>query len=424
MMLFNKNKIANNNSVQQVKGSKEQDMLHNSLKGKKTKVILAFSGGLDTTFCVLHLKEKGYDVVTVTVNTGGFDDDKLKQIESKAKSLGCVKHYTINAEEKIYSQVIQYLIKLNGLYEQDYPVMCADRYVIAQEVLEIAKKEGSNIVAHGSTANGNDQVRFDAAFLTLNKDIVIMSPIKELNITRDAEIAYLESKGFSVEKSAKKYSINENVFGVTVSGSEVDENKEPTAEAYKLTKKADNLPSEEYVTIDFEKGLPVKLNGKKMTGLQILKSLNKIAGKFGYGSSIYTGDCIIGIKGHIMFEAPGLMTIIEAHKKLEQLTLTKKQLGFNMNASMQWADMVYSGLYYEPLVKNLESYADSVQGKVNGTVKIKLEMNKATAVELTSPTSMINAKVATYAQKGSWSAEEANGFIKMHTMQQKLAWTK
>ncbi len=385
------------------------------------KIILAFSGGLDTTFCVVYLKEKGYDIVTATVNTGGFDEEEMKAIEEKALSLGSKKHYSINAEEKIYHQIIQYLIKLNGLYEGDYPLMCADRYVIAQETLNIAEKESTNIVAHGSSGIGNDQVRFDSTFMALNKEVMIVCPIKESNITREKEIEFLKSKGINVAKSSKKYSINENVFGVTVSGSEIDKNKEPSNDAYKLTKKAEGIENlSEYITIEFSEGVPIKLNNKKMNGLEILKELNKIVGKYGFGSRIYTGDCIIGIKGHIMFEAPGLFTLIEAHKKLEQITLTKKQLMFNNNASITWADLVYSGLYYEPLVRNIEKYADSVQEKVNGIVKLKLEHNNIMVVELESENSLVKPEIATYAQKGSWTTKEANGFIKLYSMQQKL----
>jgi argininosuccinate synthase len=390
------------------------------------KVILAFSGGLDTTYCVLHLLEKGYDVITATVDTGGFSDAELTAIEKKALAMGSSKHYNIKAEEKIFYQIIQYLIKLNGLYEGDYPVMCADRYAIVEEVLKIAETEGTNIVAHGSTAIGNDQVRFDSAFLTLDPDIEVLTPIKDLGLTREEEIVYLESKGIEVDKAVKKYSINENVFGVTVSGSEIDEDKEPSPEAYVLTKKQSGLDgtSIEYITVEFENGLPVKLNNETQSPLDILKKLNQEVGKFGFGSRIYTGDCIIGIKGHLLFEAPGLFALVEAHSKLEQYVLTKQQLLFNHHASAAWSDLVYQGLFYDPLVRNLEAYADSVQKKVTGTVKIKLELNKLTVVEVESPNSLINNEIATYAQKGSWTAKEADGFIKMHSMQQKLAWSK
>lgn len=387
------------------------------------KVILAFSGGLDTTFCTIYLKEKGYEVITATVNTGGFSPEDLKQIEEKSKKLGASKHYTVDAKDRIYEDIIQYLIKLNGLYEEDYPLMCADRYIIAEEILKIAEKENAEAVAHGSTAVGNDQVRFDGSFLSLNSGIELVTPIKELGITRSKEMAFLAERGVFVDHVYTKYSVNQNIFGITVSGTEVDENKEPDEGAYQLTKKDGNAQSE-YLTLEFSEGVPSKLNGQKLPGIEILMKLNSMLGKYGYGSDIYIGDCIIGIKGRIMFEAPGLLALVEAHRKLEQLVLTKKQIIFSRGAGAQWADLVYSGLYYEPLVKDLESFADSVQKRVTGTVTIKADANRITVVELESPYSLVRKDIAMYAQKACWSAEEANGFIKLHTMQQQLAGTK
>lgn len=384
------------------------------------KVVLAFSGGLDTSFCVQYLKEKGYDVVTAVVNTGGFDDAKLKEIEEKSKELGSIKHYTVDATEVIYENIIQYLIKLNGLYEDEYPLMCADRYIIAEEILKIAEAEGTDTVAHGSTAVGNDQVRFEASLITLNPNGNIIAPIKELNITRAKEIEYLEERGFQVNKELKKYSINENIFGITVSGTEIDQNKEPDEFAYTLTKR-DPSKTEEYLKLEFEKGLPVKLNGKEIQGVDLISKLNAILGSYGYGSRIYVGDCIIGIKGRIMFESPALLALIEAHKKLEQIVLTKRQIMFNKQASTQWSDLVYGGLYYEPLVKDIEAYTDSVQERVNGTVWIKVQPNSIQVVEMSSPNSLVNANIAMYAQESKWSGTEANGFIKLYSMQQRLA---
>lgn len=387
------------------------------------KVILAFSGGLDTTFCTIYLQEKGYQVITATVDTGGYSEEELKRIEEKSKRLGALKHYTVDARETIYQNIIQYLIKLNGLYEEDYPLMCADRYIIAEEVLKIAEQENADAVAHGSTAVGNDQVRFDGTFLTLNSHIEVITPIKELGITRKQEMDYLEQRGIAVDHIYTKYSVNQNIFGVTVSGTEVDENKEPDESAYQLTKK-DPSAAGEYVTIEFCEGVPCKLNGEALPGIQILMKLNAILGKYGYGSDIYIGDCIIGIKGRILFEAPGLLALVEAHKKLEQLTLTKKQISFSRAAGTQWTDLVYNGLYYEMLTRDLECFADSVQKRVSGTVKIKAEPNRIAVVELASPNSLVKKDIAMYAQKASWSAAEANGFILLHTLQQQLTGTK
>lgn len=396
--------------------------INNKFKGEKEKIVLAFSGGLDTTFCVVYLQEQGYDVVTVTINTGGFENDKLNKIEEKAKHLGAIKHYNVDAQKEIYENIISKQIQMNGLYQGDYPLMCADRYIISEKIIEIAKKENTNNVAHGSTANGNDQVRFNSSLCTLMPDVKIVEPIKQLNFTREQEINYLEKKGISVEKNLKRYSINENVFGNTVSGSEIDKDKEPENEAYSLTKiNLESLGQTEYITITFKNGNPTELNKKEMSGLEILKNLNVIVGKYGWGSSIYTGDCIIGIKGHLLFEAPGLLALIEAHKKLEQYTLTKKQLEFNKIASVKWVNHVFNGLYYEPLVKNIEAMSDDMQKVVNGEVKIKLEYNKLTIVEIKSNNSLINEKIATYAQKGTWTIEEVNGFIKLYSMQQKIS---
>jgi argininosuccinate synthase len=384
------------------------------------KVVLAFSGGLDTSFCVQYLKEKGYDVVTAVVNTGGFDDEKLKEIEEKSKELGSIKHYTVDATEMIYENIMQYLIKLNGLYEDEYPLMCADRYIIAEEILKIAEAEGTDTVAHGSTAVGNDQVRFEASLITLNPNGNIIAPIKELNITRAKEIEYLEERGFKVNKELKKYSINENIFGITVSGTEIDQNKEPDEFAYTLTKR-DPSKTEEYLKLEFEKGLPVKLNDQEIKGVDLISKLNAILGSYGYGSKIYVGDCIIGIKGRIMFESPALLALIEAHRKLEQIVLTKRQIMFGKQAATEWSDLVYGGLYYEPLVKDIEAYTDSVQARVSGTVTIKVQPNSIQVVELSSPNSLVNANIAMYAQESKWSGTEANGFIKLYSMQQRLA---
>lgn len=389
----------------------------------KEKIILAFSGGLDTTFCLIYLIEEGYDVITVTVNTGGLQSEQAQKIKEEAQQLGSIKHYTIDAREKIYTQIVQYLIKFNAKYENDYPLLCADRYVIAQELIQVAHEEHTNIIAHGCTANGNDQVRFDTSLYTLEKDVKVITPVKTLNITRDEEITYLNKRNIAVESSVKAYSINENILGITYSGSEIDENLEPATHVYQLTKVSPKITTadSEYISIEFVEGVPVSLNGSPLSGLSLLDTLNNLVGKYGYGRVIYMGDCIIGIKGRILFEAPGLLTLIEAHRKLEQYCLTKKQIAFNLHPAAMWAELVYDGLYHEPLVKNLEDYCNSVQRKVNGKVVIKLSLNNMEAVEVHSANALQDEKLVTYAQKGSWTSEEVNGFIKFWGLQQYIA---
>ena len=387
------------------------------------KVILAFSGGLDTTFCTLHLIEKGFQVITAIVDSGGFTKKQLKKAEERAFSLGASKHYCVDVKEKIYDSVIDYAIKFNSLYEDDYPLMCSDRYIIASEIAQIAKKEKANFVAHGSTANGNDQVRFDSAFLCVAPNLTILCPIKYLNISREEEIAYLDERGVPFESSNRKYSINENVFGITYSGSEIDEGTEPEESLFKLTK-IDNKISKtqsDYFTIDFDRGSPVALDGVKKHGLTILSSLNMLVGKYGFGRGLYVGDCIIGIKGRIAFEAPGLLTLIKAHKKLEQLCMTKRQLKFSKYASDVWTDLVYGGQYFEPLTRDLETFCDSVQGQVCGRVKLKISVLGLSVVEVITDRSLLKNSVAMYAQRGSWDAKQADGFIKLYTLQQKIA---
>ncbi len=219
------------------------------------KIILAFSGGLDTSFSVVYLKKQGYEVVTITVNTGGFSEQQLEDTKKKAVSLGASKHYNIPCEKEFFDKIIAKIIQGNVLYEGKYPLLCADRYIIAEKIVEIAKKEKAHAVAHGSTAMGNDQVRFDSAFTSLAPELKIISPIKETGFSREKEIFYLSENGYNTPSASKKYSINENVMGVTTSGSEIDEYGEPKLEAYTLINQKPEIKTE-YITMYFEKGIP------------------------------------------------------------------------------------------------------------------------------------------------------------------------
>ncbi|MEM2192684.1 MAG: argininosuccinate synthase, partial [Candidatus Hadarchaeales archaeon] len=270
------------------------------------KVVLAFSGGLDTSFCVRYLtEERGYEVITATIDTGGLSTEELDYIERRSKELGAVKHYFVDAKDEIFDEIISYIIKANALYQGVYPLMCSDRYTIAKHLVEIAKKEKASAVAHGCTGAGNDQVRIDVSVRCLAPELKIIAPIRELGIRRPQEIEYLEKRGFAVKAETKKYTINENVFGRTISGSEIDENRPPSDDVWVLSKITKEKP--ESIRVTFEKGVPVEVDGHPMKGIEILQLLNLRAGAHGYGRGLYVEDETLGIKGYQAFEAPGLL---------------------------------------------------------------------------------------------------------------------
>jgi len=383
------------------------------------KVVLAFSGGLDTSFCVLHLREKGFDVITATIDTGGLSKEELKYIENRSKELGAIKHYFVDAKREIFDEIISYIIKANSLYEGVYPLMCSDRYTIGKHLIEVARKEKANAVAHGCTGAGNDQVRIDVTVMCLAPDLKIIAPIRELGMRRQQEIEYLENKGFKVKSAVKKYTINENVFGRTISGSEIDENKEPSDEVWVMAKVRKGEP--EHVNLSFREGIPVALNGAKMHGIEILQKLNDLAGAHGYGRGLYVEDETVGIKGFQAFEAPGLLLLIEAHKALERLVLTHLQLVTKATIESTYSDLSYRGLFYEPVMRDIEEFVDSTQKVVTGEVMMKLDHMGAIQASVSSPYSLVREEVAKYAQAATWKGSDAEAFIKMYGLQQKIA---
>lgn len=385
----------------------------------KEKVVLTFSGGLDTSFCILYLKDRGYDVISMTLDTGGFSKEEMKRIAARSKELRAIKHYLVDAQKEAFDDIVADTIKANALYGGIYPNMCSDRYLLAKYLVEIAKKEGAKAVAHGCTGTGNDQIRIDATISCLAPELKIIAPIRELMITRPKEIEYLEKRGFKVSKAAKRYTINENVWGRTISGSEIDENKEPKEDAWILTKITKKQP--EYVEIGFKKGVPINLNGKKLAGIEILKKLNIIAGAHGYGRGLQFEDTTIGIKAIQAFEAPGLLLLIEAHRALEKAVLTRRQLMIKSSLERAYADLLYRAMLYEPVMRDIKAFVDSTQQVVNGRVRMKLDIKNAFPVGVYSPYALIRKEIAEYAQRASWKGEEAEAFIKFFSLQQKIA---
>lgn len=381
------------------------------------KIVLAFSGGLDTSFCVPYLIDKGFEVHTIFVNTGGISKNIEKQISYKSKKLGAKKHHSVNVETKLWKQILTPLIWSGSLYQGKYPVLCSDRYLIVSEAVNLCKKLKTNLIAHGCTGMGNDQVRFDMSIKALG-NYEIVSPIREIQAkvsdVRNYEIDFLKGRGHKISSSNSKYSINENLMGVTISGSEIDKWQEPKDQTYVLCNKPNKYPSKEKkISIDFFKGVPKKLNGKSLKGSELLKILNKEAGKYGVGRDLYTGDTIIGIKGRILFESPGITVLMSAHKALEDAVFTNLQNSFKTNVGEKWVELVYKGFYFDPLIEDLESFLENSQKSVSGRVTLLLSPGKVESISVESK-KILQKKDAIYAQSASWDEKESIGFIKLY----------
>lgn len=382
----------------------------------KPKVVLAYSGGLDTSFCVPYLIEKGFDVITLFVDTGGVDAEELAYIENRAHELGAVEHVTADGSKAIWQEVVVPLVKGGQIYQNQYPLLCSDRYIIVQKALELADARGTRYFAHGCTGMGNDQVRFDLTVKTLG-DYEILAPIRDIQQTnrnvRAFEKEYLEARGFSVRAKASRYTINENLLGVTVSGSEVDEWQAPGPETWQLCKPANAWPKEALrVSITFANGEATHLDGEAIEGPAMLAALNKALGAYGVGRGMYTGDTTVGLKGRIVFEAPGITALLTAHRALEEATSTAYQNGFKPVVAQKWVELVYKGFFHEPLKYDLEAYLNQSQGSVNGTVTLETQGGTLYPVAIDSP-HILRRAGAVYAQTADWSVTEAEGFIKL-----------
>jgi argininosuccinate synthase len=380
------------------------------------KIVLAFSGGLDTSFCVPYLIDKGFEVHTIFVNSGGISSNDEKKISKRAYELGAKKHINISIENSLWKQIIKPLIWSGSLYQDKYPALCSDRYLIVSEAIKLCKKLNTKYISHGCTGMGNDQVRFDLSIQAFGNYKTI-TPIREIQnkVTdvRGYEQEYLKAKGYKVSSIHSKYSINENIMGATVSGSEIDDWKEPSKESYILCNTPDKYPlKSKKLEIEFFKGEAKKLNGKLMKGPDLLKTLNKIGGKYGIGREIFAGDTIIGIKGRFLFESPGIAILQRAHRAIEEAIFTDKQNAFKPLIGKRWVELIYGGFYFDPLTKNLENFLEDIEKPVNGKVKVLLTPGKVEAVAVDSK-KILKSIDAVYAQSASWGVEESTGFIKL-----------
>ncbi|MHC4990343.1 MAG: argininosuccinate synthase [Planctomycetota bacterium] len=380
-------------------------------------IILAFSGGLDTSFCVPWLLERGFRVVTLFVDTGGVSPGERAYIECRASELGADEHITQDASQELWESFVVPFVQSGSTYQDQYPLRCSDRYLIAKHMTDLAHERGAGYVAHGCTAAGNDQFRFDQSVRSLG-DFEIVAPIRAIQSETDAlrpyEEQYLRDRGFDVRAKTSKYTINENCLGVTISGSEIDGYGAPSDETYGITRPAREWPEETLqVRIGFDRGVPVRLDGKPVPGPTLLAKLNSMFGAYGVGRGMYTGDTTIGIKGRIVFEAPGLQTLMTAHQALEQAVLTKHQNAFKPIVSKRWVELVYEGFFFDPLRGDLEAMIGSTQQYVTGEVTVATTGGVCHAVAIDSP-HILQRPDAMYAQSASWTSQEAEGFIKLY----------
>ena len=377
------------------------------------KVVLAYSGGLDTSVMVRWLKEKyGFEVVTVIVDVGQQED--LKATEEKAKLVGAIKHYTIDAKKEFVENFVFPAIKANALYEGKYPLSSAlSRPLIAKKLVEIARKEEASAVAHGCTGRGNDQVRFEVTIEALAPDLKIIAPVREWKLTREEEVEYAKKYGIHITPKKHPYSIDQNLWGRSIECGPLDNpNQEPPKDVFEWTANPEEAPDKpEYVTVRFEEGIPTAINGENMDGVELISSLNKIAGKHGVGRIDHVEDRVVGLKSREVYECPAAICLIEAHKDLEKLVLTRHELMFKEWVDLYWGWLVYSGLWVEPLREDLEAFIEKTQERVSGEVRLKLYRGNVMVVGRSSPFSLH--------LEPEYDQSIASGFIRLWGLQTK-----
>ncbi len=380
-----------------------------------SKIVLGYSGGLDTTTAILWLKEKyGYDVVTLTIDVGQEED--FAPIARRSQELGAVQHYEIDAKEEFSNAYIAKSIRANGLYQGKYPLSTAlARPLIAAKLVEVAEKEGATAVAHGCTGKGNDQVRFDLCVNALNPNLKVVAPVREWNLSRTDEVAYLKSKGFDAPTKRSEFSVDQNLWGRSVEGGAIENPAdEPPQEALDWTQPPELWPAEpSYVTIGFQEGVPTSLDGQELKLSEIIVKLNRLAGTHGIGVLDHMEDRSVGIKSHEVYECPAATVLIEAHRELEKLVLTRSEGAFKPIVEQQWASLVYSGLWIDPLLKDLQSFIDSTQEFVSGETKIKLFKGASRVVGRSSPYALYQKQLSTYGVDSTFDQRAAEGFIKL-----------
>lgn len=386
-------------------------------------VALAFSGGLDTTFCAVWLREQGFAVSSVTVDTGGFTSDELVQIEHRARQAGVVTHTVVDAKAELFDSYLRLLIFANALRGGVYPLcVSAERVCQAQRAAQCALAAGAAGIAHGSTGAGNDQVRFDTVFRAVAPQLKVLAPVRELNWSREQETAWLLERGIEIESRTSNYSVNQGLWGASIGGRETHDPWEPLSEEAYPSHAQPLLTEPRELVIAFLRGVPVSLDGQALNAVDLIERLNFIGKGYRIGRGMHLGDTILGIKGRVAFEAPAAIMLITAHRELEKLVLSARQQFWKDSLGNLYGSLVHEGQYFDPLCRDLEALMVSSQSRVSGEARLLLEPGKATVLGVRSPFSLLNSSVATYGEQNAlWDGRDAEGFSRIYAVQQVLA---
>ena len=390
----------------------------------KKKVVLAYSGGLDTSYCIPYLQEnEACEVITVTVDTGGFSPEELKRIEERAALLGVLSHETVDGRQRVFDNYVSYLIKGNVLRGAVYPLaVAAERVVQAEMIAAVARREKADAVAHGSTGAGNDQVRFDIAFGVLLPDMPVLTPIRDQNLSRDEEFDYLVERGVEIDKTLREYSINSGLWGATIGGGEThDPWREIPDRVYEQVVDCPRETGTEYVEIGFETGLPVALNGERSGGVTIVERLGDLCCRHRVGFGIHIGDTVLGIKGRIAFEAGAAQVCIHAHRELEKITTTAWQRFWKDHTAEFYGKLLHEGSAFDPVLRDIEAMIDSSQARVTGDARIRLGDGKFDVVGVQSPYSLMQSASGVYGETPKlWTGDDVKGFSTIASVSSKL----